>query len=156
MAIALVVLFSAGWALAQPARRGCPPGQRPSLSGCVDGSAKAQARSAVRASARPKPVPPPDPAVAVERAKPPPLEIVSQHLLIRELLRLEAMLKVTRTDSPDYPMILLRLAEGFAELEAIAERHRARAQAAADAEEQAAKKAQEKKKPPKRGTGTIL
>src|SRR5262245_37038187 len=86
----LVVSTFAGAALAEPKAR-CPAGQRPGLSGCIDGSAQAKVR--VRAGAAekpsgPKPVPKPDPALVGERAKPKPLELASKALLVRELARL--------------------------------------------------------------------
>lgn len=137
----------------------CPAGQRPSLSGCVDASAQARARARPAAEPKtvgPKPVPKPDPDVVVERAKPVFIEQKSKTLLIAELVRLEAMLKDTRENSPDYPVLVKRLADGYAELEMIAERERARNQAAADAEAEAARALERAKKPKKRGTGTVL
>jgi hypothetical protein len=148
----------AGSAFAQSKAR-CPPGQRPSLSGCVDGSAHAKARVRPDATAGPaeaKSVPRPDPALVVERAQPKSLELSSKALLVRELARLESILKTTPDDSPDRPIVLRRLAEGYVELERIAERERARAQAAADAEERAARELEKAKKPKRRGAGTVL
>jgi hypothetical protein len=154
----------AGSALAETSAKGCPAGQRPSLSGCVDGSSRARARARVRpeaatTSAQPKPVPKPDPALTVERGKVPPLEHQRKALLIRELNQLETMLSRTKDNSPDHLLIVRRLAEGYAELEAIAERERARAQAAADDLERAerARPAREKPKKAKpRGSGTVM
>lgn len=137
----------------------CPAGQRPSLSGCVDGSARARVRTRPDTepkTAGPKPVPKPDPAVIVERAKPAVFEQRSKTLLVAELVRLEAMLKDTKENSPDYPVLVKRLADGYAELEMLAERERARNQAAADAEAEAARALERAKKPKKRGTGTVL
>jgi hypothetical protein len=155
-----VLSLAAGSALAQTSRNACPAGQRPSLSGCVDGSSQAKVRLRPGAEPKatgPKPVPKPDPAVIVERAKPNPREMQSKVLLIRELAQLEAMLERTPEKSPDHLIVVRRLAEGYAELEAISERERARSQAAADELERQAKDAQkEKKTPVKRGTGTIL
>ena len=91
----------------------------------------------------------------MERAKTPPLEHQRKALLIRELQQLEAMLERTPEKSPDQLIIVRRLAEGYAELEAIAERDRAKAQAAADAIARAERKAP-RPKPKKRGQGTIL
>ncbi len=161
---ALFVLISTvtGSSLAETSKRTCPPGQRPSLSGCVDGSSQARARTTPEAQPKPrgpKPVPKPDPALIVERAKPAVLETQKKNLLIRELVRLESMLKDTPENSPDHPIILRRLAEGYAELEMIAERERATSQAAADVLQQAvrdAEKAKKQKPPKKRGEGTVL
>ncbi|HEX6275041.1 MAG TPA: hypothetical protein VFZ53_18490 [Polyangiaceae bacterium] len=143
---------------AEPKAR-CPEGQRPSLSGCVEGGARAKVRARADADARvagPKPVPKPDPALTVARAKPKPLELASKTLLVRELARLEAILKTTPEDSPDRPILLRRLAEGYAELERVAESERAKSQAAADAEERAARELEKTRKPKKRGAGTVL
>jgi len=64
----------------------------------------------------------------------------------------------TPESSPDHMSIIRRLAEGYAELESIAERERARAQAAADDLERAARAAEKtparKSKP--RGSGTVM
>jgi hypothetical protein len=149
----------AGSAVAETSRTRCPPGQRPSLSGCVDGSSQARARATPEAQAKPKgpkPVPKPDPAATVERAKVGWGETKTKQLLIQELIRLESMLKTTPENSPDHPVILRRLAEGYAELEMIVERERAKSQAAADVLEQSARDAEKTKKPKKRGSGTVL
>jgi hypothetical protein len=154
-----MVLFASS-ALAQTSPKGCPAGQRPSLSGCIDGSSQARIRT--RPDAEPKAVTPPrvpkpDPAVSVERAKAPPIEHQRKALLIRELQQLEAVLKRTPEGSPDQLLIVRRLAEGYAELEALAERDRARAQAAADDIARAEReKPRPTRKPKKRGEGTIL
>jgi len=80
----------------------------------------------------------------------------SRNLLIQELARLESMLKTTPPSSPDHPVILKRLADGYAELEVIAESDRAKSQAAADAAEEIARETEKKRKPKKRGQGTML
>jgi hypothetical protein len=130
--------FVASPALAQVA---CPPGQRPSLSGCVDGSSNARARGAVgpETKAALKRVPKPDPALALERARPSARERASRRLLMGELLRLESVLRSMPLNAPDRPLVLRRLAEGYAELETLAERERARASAAAEAAEKLAR-----------------
>jgi len=157
---AAVGVSLAGSALAQGAEKGCPAGQRPSLSGCVDGSSQARVRLREDASkaASSKPVPKPDPALTAERARTRPLEHQRKTLLIRELAQLEAILARTKESSPDHMSIIRRLAEGYAELESIAERERARAQAAADDLERAARAAEKaparKSKP--RGSGTVM
>jgi hypothetical protein len=158
---AFFVLISTvtGSAIAETSRTRCPAGQRPSLSGCVDGSSQARARPTPEAQAKPKgpkPVPKPDPAATVARAKVGWGETKTKQLLIQELIRLEAMLEKTPENSPDHPVILRRLAEGYAELEMIAERERAKSQAAADVLEQSARDAEKAKKPKKRGSGTVL
>jgi hypothetical protein len=161
---AFFVLISTvtGSAAAETSRTRCPAGQRPSLSGCVDGSSQARARATPEAQAKPKgpkAVPKPDPALTVARAKVGWSETRTKQLLIQELIRLEAMLDKTPENSPDHPVILRRLAEGYAELEMIAERERAKSQAAADVLEQSARddeKAKKPKQPQKRGSGTVL
>jgi hypothetical protein len=88
-----------------------------------------------------------------------PLEHQRKALLIRELNQLETMLGRTKESSPDHLLIVRRLAEGYAELEGIAERERARAQAAADDLErtQRAQPPTEKARKPKpRGSGTVM
>jgi hypothetical protein len=155
----ILISTVSGSALAETSRTRCPAGQRPSLSGCVDGSSQARARATPEAKAKPtvpKPVPKPDPELAVARAKPSFYETKQEQLLIRELIRLEAMLEKTPENSPDHVVILRRLAEGYAELEMLSERKRARSQAAADALDQAARDAEKAKKPKKRGSGTVL
>lgn len=143
----------------EKSRSRCPPGQRPSLSGCIDAGAPARLRTRPVAQTRPaaeKPVPKPDPTLAVERAERPPLEIRKKHLLIQELARLESVLRETPESSPDHPILLRRLAEGYAELEMLAERERAASQAAADDLERAAKETEKTKKPKRRRSGTVL
>ena len=166
---ALLALFGslATSAAAEPERMACPAGQRPGISGCVDGSPRARPsgttaekpQSEKPQSEKPqseKRVPRPDPALSAERAKPTPAERQSRTLLVRELKRLEAMLKTTPENSPDFPVILRRLAEGYAELEAVAERERAKAQAAADDAERAPRESPPPKRTLIRGSGTIL
>lgn len=148
-------LFAVTPAIAEPS---CPPGQRPSLSGCVDGSAHTRARNApdaARGASSAKRVPKPDPALAIERARPSSLERASRQLLMAELLRLESVLKNLPKNAPDRPIVLRRLAEGYAELERWSERERARASAAAEAIE----RLQKETRPPapkRRGSGTLL
>ncbi len=71
-----------------------------------------------------------------------------------ELRRLEAVLASTPERSPDYPVMLRRLAEGYVELEMLAERERARAQAAADDSARAARETPKQKL--RRGEGTLM
>ena len=155
----VLISTTSGSAIAETSRTRCPAGQRPSLSGCVDGSSQARARATPEAQAKPKgpkPVPKPDPELAAARAKPSFYEAKQEQLLIRELIRLEAMLEKTPENSPDHPVILRRLAEGYAELEMLSERRRAKSQAAADVLEEAARDAEKAKKPKRRGSGTVL
>jgi hypothetical protein len=49
-------------------------------------------------------------------------------LLILELARLEKILEVTPRKAPDRPVLLRRLADGYAELAALADRARVRAE----------------------------
>jgi hypothetical protein len=136
----------------------CPPGTRPGVSGCVDGGARARARSVsdpARERSSAKSVPKPDPALALERARPSALERASRRLLMAELLRLESVLKNMPKNAPDRPTVLRRLAEGYAELERLSERERAKASAAAEAME----RMQKQPAPPARkrlGSGTVL
>lgn len=51
---------------------------------------------------------------------PGPLELRTKALLVAELARLERLLQATPKKSPDRPLLLRRLAEGYAELAAIA------------------------------------
>ncbi|HEX5100231.1 MAG TPA: hypothetical protein VFV94_12055 [Polyangiaceae bacterium] len=133
----------------------CPGGQRPGISGCVDATPRARLTEA--ATAKPpatKPIPKPDPELSAARAKPMPLERQSRTMLIQELKRLEALLQKTPEGSPDFLIVLRRLGDGYAELEVLAERERAKASAAADDAERAAREAPKKKLV--RGTGTVM
>jgi len=127
------------------------------LSVAAFAQTRARARPpATPAATVPKVAPPPDPAFTLDR-KPPLLVRKSKELLIRELAQFERMLAQTPERSPDFPMLLRRLAEGYAELEAKAERERAAAQAAADAIAEAERKApREKPRPQMPGTGTVM
>ena len=120
--IGLVCLSSAAWAT-------CPPGTRPGIQGCIDGSARAIVRS-VRSETRTSgaKVPAPDDKLRTAPSAPRWLEDRSKALLILELARLEKMLEVTPPKAPDRPILLRRLAEGFAELAALADRARVRAE----------------------------
>jgi hypothetical protein len=75
-----------------------------------------------------------------------------------ELLRLESVLRGMPVNAPDRPLVLRRLAEGYAELEMLAERERARAAAAAEAAERLSQDPPQQ--PPRarrvHGTGTLL
>lgn len=127
------------------------------LSVAVVGQTRARPRPEAKPAATvPKVVSPPDPAITLDR-RPRLLVRKSKELLIRELAQLERMLGQTPERSPDFPMLLRRLAEGYAELEAKAERERAAAQAAADAIVEAERKApREKPRPRMPGTGTVM
>lgn len=156
----LLVAFGVLTVLAAPAFADpipkCPNGQRPSLSGCV-GAGAARLRTVPGAEPRPaapKPVPRPDPALSAARAERTPLQHQSRVFLMRELARLEALLKSTPERSPDFPVLLKRLGDGYAELERVAERERAEAQAAADDAERAERARPRKLLP--RGSGTVM
>jgi hypothetical protein len=111
-------------------RKACPPGSRPGLSGCVDGSARAKLRQtpdARRVAIEPRTrVPDLDP----ETFRDPPRALKRQQraLLMAELARLEALLRRTPAKSPDRAGLIRRLAEGYAELAADADRDRMRAE----------------------------
>jgi hypothetical protein len=115
---------------ARAERSPCPPGSRPGLSGCVDGSARAKLRQtpeAGRVAIEPRlRVPDLDP----ETFRDPPRALNKQKraLLMTELARLEALLRRTPTKSPDRAGLIRRLAEGYAELAADADRDRLRAE----------------------------
>lgn len=112
----------------------CPPGQRPGISGCRSGapelraaaptsSAGAAAPAASRPSpgsknASPKAPPPPDASLRPPNS----LERADKKLLIEEIARLENLLKVTHPNSPDRPMLLMRLAGAYSELRTLSER----------------------------------
>ena len=56
---------------------------------------------------------------------PGPLDLRIKALLVQELEGLERLLRVTPKNSPDRPRLLRRLAEGYAELAALAARDKA-------------------------------
>jgi hypothetical protein len=132
----------------------CPGGQRPGISGCMDASPRARLTAAAAKPPASKPVPKPDPELSAARAKPTPLERQSRSMLIQELKRLEALLQKTPEGSPDFLILLRRLGDGYAELEVLAERERAKADAAAADAERAAREAPKPKLI--RGTGTVM
>src|SRR5687768_12940426 len=53
---------------------------------------------------------------------PSPLDLRTRTLLVQEIARLESLLRATSKKSPDRPLLLRRLAEGYAELAALAAR----------------------------------
>jgi len=111
-------------------RSACPPGSRPGLSGCVDGSARAKVRQtpeASRAAIEPR-VRVPDLDPETFRDPPRALNKRKRALLMAELARLEGLLRRTPAKSPDRAGLIRRLAEGFAELAADADRDRMRAE----------------------------
>jgi hypothetical protein len=111
-------------------RKACPPGSRPGLSGCVDGSARAKLRQtpeASRVAIEPR-VRVPDVEPEAFRDPPRALKKRQRALLMAELARLEALLRRTPPKSPDRAGLIRRLAEGYAELAADADRDRMRAE----------------------------
>jgi hypothetical protein len=124
--IGFVCLSSTAWAT-------CPPGTRPGIQGCIDGSARAVVRS-VRSETRTSgaKLPAPDDKLRDAPSTPRRLEQIRYSLLILELQRLERVLEVTPPKAPDRPILLRRLAEGYAELAAIADRTRMRAEIRAE------------------------
>jgi hypothetical protein len=120
--IGLMCLSSAAWAT-------CPAGTRPGIQGCIDPGARAIVRS-VRSETRTPgaKLPAPDDKLRIARSAPRVLEERRKALLILELVRLEKILEVTPQKAPDRPVLLRRLAEGYAELAAIADRTRMRAE----------------------------
>jgi hypothetical protein len=62
-----------------------------------------------------------------------PLERQSRKLLLGEIQRLEALLRVTHPKSPDRAQLVRRIAEDYAELAALAERDRIIAELRAEA-----------------------
>jgi hypothetical protein len=133
----------------------CGAGQRRGLHGCV--SASPQAR--LRESSAPPRTDPSKPGAPDVGMRPPPehtaAEAASRQLLLAELQRLESLLKVTPKKSPERAVIVRRLAEGYAELERLAEHDRVAAdlrlqRAARDAE------LEKKAAPPRPKTPTVL
>jgi len=128
ISVMFVVALASGSARAE--RRSCPPGSRPSLAGCVEIGARAKLRQtpeARRPSTEPRMRVPElspeafrDPAYGLNKR--------NRALLVLELTRLEKLLRVTPAKSPDRPQLVRRLAEGYAELAADAERDRLRAE----------------------------
>jgi hypothetical protein len=105
----------------------CPPGQRPSVSGCIEGSRHAQIRTVGDAGERPSrtlAVPKPDVDSELDPLKQKRWDTARKLLLIQELQQLERVFAATPKNAPDRPNIIRRLAEGYAELEAISERER--------------------------------
>jgi hypothetical protein len=122
--IGLVCLSSAASAT-------CPAGTRPSIDGCIDGSARARVRSVRSETRTERPrakLPAPDDKLRVLPSAPRKLDQIRYSLLILELQRLEQVLNVTPRKAPDRPILLRRLAEGYSELAALAERARIRAE----------------------------
>jgi hypothetical protein len=113
----------------------CPAGTRPSIDGCIDGSARARVRSVRSETQTERPrakLPAPDDKLRVLPSAPRELDRIRYSLLILELQRLEQVLQVTPRKAPDRPILLRRLAEGYAELAALAERTRAQAEIRAE------------------------
>jgi hypothetical protein len=122
--IGLVCLSSAASAT-------CPAGTRPGIHGCIDGSTRAMVRSVRSENQTERPgakLPAPDDKLRVLPSAPRRLDQMRYSLLILELQRLEEVLKVTPRKAPDRPILLRRLAEGYAELAALADRTRVRAE----------------------------
>ena len=116
-------------------RRACEArGLRPTLSGCAELAQHAKvghARSGKsKASQLRKPSITGDVLRRPEKA---PLERQSRKLLLGEIQRLEALLRVTHPKSPDRPQLVRRIAEDYAELAALAERDRIVAELRAEA-----------------------
>lgn len=131
-------LLVAGTTTAEP--RKCPPGQRPGISGCIAGAPRARATAS--------PTKEPQKSATVNKPTVDPeldpralARVADKRLLLAELQRLESLLQVTKKDSPDRPVLLRRLAEGYAELERIAtlERETAKLRAERAAREEAEK-----------------
>jgi hypothetical protein len=127
--IGLTCLSSAAWAT-------CPPGTRPGIQGCIDGGARAIVRS-VRSETRTSGagLSAPDDKLRDVPSAPRKLEQIRYSLLILELQRLERVVAVTPRKAPDRPTLLRRLAEGYAELAAIADRNRVQAEIRAEHEQ---------------------
>jgi hypothetical protein len=105
----------------------CPPGQRPTVNGCIEGSRHAQLHTVgykSGPSARSSAVPTPDAELGIDPTKKKRLDAARRILLIQELQQLERLFAVTPKNAPDRPSIIRRLAEGYVELEALSERER--------------------------------
>jgi hypothetical protein len=104
----MFTMLAAGSAAAEPK---CPQGLRPSLHGCI-ASAPAARTVAPTQARRALPAQP-----ELRRQPEQRLEKVDRRILLAELSRLEQLLKTTPVNSADRPLIVRRLAEGYAELE---------------------------------------
>lgn len=136
-AVVLSILALGTTALGQ-SRRDCPFGQRPSISGCVDGGARATVRTvaAKTESARTREaVPTPEVKFDLEPVSRQALKWARHSLLLQELSQLERMLRSTPRNAPDRPVIIRRLAEGYAELAAWSDRQRVEEELKAEAAE---------------------
>jgi hypothetical protein len=124
------LLFVSGGVFAET-KPPCPPGQRPSLEGCVDGSHHAKVRVLQRET-KALTVPKPEVESGIEPPKAKVLELARRSLLLKELQQLESMLRSSPSNAPDRPTIVRRLAEGYAELAAISERQQLEEEMAAE------------------------
>ncbi len=135
----------------------CPPGERPSLSGCRSSApqlrstakpAEAHGPGATGTAERPEPKRPPVPDASLRPTST--LERANRRLLVEEITRLERLVQATRPKSPDRAQLLLRIAGAYAELAAAAERDHIRLEIQIEKmeREQHARDAAEKKAPP--------
>lgn len=117
------VLAAAGTSSASP--RSCPRGQRPTLTGCESTApslhaTKPEAAEKTGPATSTSPQRPSAPEVDVR------LQVSLSHrtraLLVEEIANLESLLKNTSPKSPDRAALLLRVADDYAELTAIAQR----------------------------------
>ena len=114
---------------------------QPRPAGCVPFKARATKAASVRLPRAS--VPQPRDADWVERLRAPKLRASqkrSQRLLIQELTRLERLLSRTKPNATDRSRIILRLAEGYAELELLASFEKRLAELAREREQRAGAK----------------
>jgi hypothetical protein len=120
--LASIVTATAATTRAKPPA--CPPGQRPTLSGCASTMPSLRTttqpveKAAAAGSAAPRRVAPP----ATDFRPDVPLARRSRALLVKEIAELESLLQKTPPQSPDRAGLVLRLANDYADLTAIAER----------------------------------
>ena len=137
IAILLASIVTAAAATAPAKAPACPPGKRPTLSGCASNtpSLRTTTRSAEKAapagsgSAAPRHVDAPPTQLRPDL----PLERRNRALLVEEIAELEALLQKTPPKSPDRAGLVLRLANDYAELTAMAEREHTLREIEADA-----------------------
>ena len=113
----------------------CPPGKRPTLSGCASTNPSLRATTHSVEKVAPAGSTSPRRMDAPETQLRPDVPLVrrSRALLVEEIAELEVLLQKTPSKSPDRAGVVLRLANDYAELTAIAEREHTLHEIEADA-----------------------
>lgn len=152
-----IAFFAMSSGVSAETKNTCPPGQRPSLEGCVDGSHHAKVRVLQRQT-KVASVPKPDVESGIEPPKAKVLEFARRSLLLKELQQLENALRSTPANAPDRPAMIRRLAEGYAELAALSERQQLEEEMAAEkaARQERESSAAKPVKPSRKRTTTLL